>query len=264
MGQARREGLFDLSGRTAAVTGGGTHIGRAIAEVLAEYGASVFVLGRRAEPLERTAEALQARGLACRPMVADAASEQDVQCALDAIVEDCGQLDVMICNAGAAAASQLFPNLLLDELHETLRACVDTAAICAQEAARRMIPRRSGRIVLVGSIHGELGADPRTYTSDFARSGISYNAAKGAVVNLARALACELGDYDITVNCLSPGQVPDPANRSDTIRRFAEKVPLRRTGTPDDMKGAALLLASDAGAWITGHNLIVDGGWSAW
>lgn len=256
--------MFDLDGRVAAVTGGGTHIGRAIAEVLAQHGATVHLLGRRADVLDDTAADLQAQGLDCRPLPCDASVDEDVARAVEAIVGESGQLDVMVCNAGGAAASRLFPDVIIEEFRETMRACVDTAMICAQHAAREMIPRRSGRIVLIGSIHGELGGDPRLYGPDFARAGVSYHAAKGAVVNLARALACELGEHAITVNCLSPGQIPYPDRTSQTIERFALNAPLGRNGTPDDLKGAALLLASDAGAWITGHNLIVDGGWSAW
>jgi gluconate 5-dehydrogenase len=88
--------------------------------------------------------------------------------------------------------------------------------------------------------------------------------AKGGVINLARAAACELGAYGITVNCLSPGQIPREGDDPETIERFAANVPLGRNGVPTDLQGAALLLASDAGRWMTGHDLVVDGGWSAW
>jgi gluconate 5-dehydrogenase len=126
----------------------------------------------------------------------------------------------------------------------------------------------------VGSIHGFLGSNKRFYDGlDFRRGGAAYQTAKGGVINLTRHLAAELGEYGITANCISPGQVPRP----DADPEFVERgrlnvppergrlnVPLERVGTPGDLKGAVVLLASPAGSWITGHNLVVDGGLSVW
>ena len=98
----------------------------------------------------------------------------------------------------------------------------------------------------------------------FRRSGPPYQAAKGGIINLTRGLAAELGEYGITVNCISPGQVPKVTTDAGHVERSRQAIPLQRTGTSDDLKGAIALLASPAGAWITGHNLIVDGGWSIW
>jgi NAD(P)-dependent dehydrogenase (short-subunit alcohol dehydrogenase family) len=260
-----QDGLFDLSGRVAVVTGGGTHIGRAITEALARYGAAVYVVGRRGEVVEKAASDLQQHGYDCRAIACDASDDAQVGACVDRVLDDHGRLDIMVCNAGAAITSQLFPDLLWDEFAATMRACVTTAVVCAQHAARAMIPRRSGRIIVIGSTHGELGSDARFYTEEFGnRAGVSYHAAKGAVINLARAAACDLAQYGITVNCISPGQCPLPDDDPVTVERFRLNTPLQRNGKPEDMQGAALLLASDAGGWITGHNLVVDGGWSAW
>jgi Dehydrogenases with different specificities (related to short-chain alcohol dehydrogenases) len=124
--------------------------------------------------------------------------------------------------------------------------------------------REGGRIVLLGSIHGILGADSRTYGHHYRPSGSDYHAAKGAVVNLTRSLACALGAQGITVNCISPGQIP-PANADpETVELFRQASPLGVVGRPQDVAGVALLLASPAGRFITGQNIVVDGGWSAW
>ena len=110
-----------------------------------------------------------------------------------------------------------------------------------------------------------LGTDRRTCVGlKHDRSSIGYFAAKGAIVNLTRALATELAEFGVRVNCISPGQIPKPGVNPELVERFRQKNPLFRTGVTDDVKGAVALLASPAGDWITGHNLLVDGGWSAW
>ena len=106
--------------------------------------------------------------------------------------------------------------------------------------------------------------DPRIYNSEFNRSGPPYLAAKGGVLNLTRALAAEFGEYGITVNCISPGQVPRIGTNADQIETFRNMIPLQRTGLSQDLKGSLALLASDAGAWITGQEIRIDGGWSIW
>jgi gluconate 5-dehydrogenase len=128
-----------------------------------------------------------------------------------------------------------------------------------------MIPARRGKIVTIGSIHGILTADPRLYDGlDFWRSGPPYHAAKGAVVNLTRSLAAELGRYNVQVNCISPGQIPQSTTDPEFVERCRLNNPLQRTGQAEDLKGAVALLCSRASDWITGHNLMVDGGWSIW
>jgi NAD(P)-dependent dehydrogenase (short-subunit alcohol dehydrogenase family) len=145
-----------------------------------------------------------------------------------------------------------------------LRQNVGTTLACAQAAARVMIPQRRGAIITVGSIHGTLGSDPRLYGAGFRRSSQSYHAAKGAIVNLTRALACEFAQHGVTVNCISPGQIPKEGIDPTTRDNFRNNVPLGRLGVPADLQGAVALFATGSGQWITGQNLTVDGGWSAW
>jgi gluconate 5-dehydrogenase len=261
----RVQSLFDLTGRVAIVTGGGTHLGRAMAEALAELGAAVYLASRDAARCARVAGELRASGLDAVALGCDITVETDVDGLVRRVTAERGRLDVMVCNAGGAFTTTYLPDASLDELRRTLELNVTGTYACAQAAARAMIPRRQGRIITLGSIHGTLGADNRLYAGlDYQRSGPPYQAAKGAVVNLTRALATELGVHGITVNCLSPGQIPQPGTDPEFVERCRRANPLGRTGEPADLKGAVALLASDAGAWITGHNLVVDGGWSAW
>lgn len=255
---------LSLDGAVAVVTGGGTHLGLAMATALAELGASVYLLGRRAEVVQASAQALQARGLQAHAVGGDAADEA----AMGQIVQDIhrrhGRLDVMVCNAGGAFGTQMAPNISVADLEATLRLNVTTTLVSAQTAARAMMARRQGAIITIGSLHATLGSDPRLYAPGFKRSTQSYHASKGAILNLTRALACELAQYNITVNCISPGQIPKPSLDDFTRENFRNNVPLGRLGVPSDLAGAVALFATASGRWITGQNLTVDGGWSAW
>lgn len=255
---------LNLRGTVAVVTGGGTHLGRAMASALGELGAAVQLVGRRPDVVKATATDLRAAGLDACGWACDSADEDGVQNLVDAVVGRYGRLDTVVCNAGGSIGNDPVPTLLLADLEATLRQNVGTTMVMAQAAARAMIPRGRGAIITVGSIHGSLGSDGRRYVDGFRRSPTSYHASKGAIVNLTRALACELGEHGITVNCISPGQIPTARMDPVTRERQVDGVPLGRLGVPEDLRGAVALFASDAGRWITGQNLVVDGGWSAW
>lgn len=255
---------LSLRDAVSIVTGGGTHLGLAMATALAELGSTVYLLGRRSDVVQGSATALQARGLAAFAVSADAADESLMERVVQDIAQRHGRLDVMVCNAGGGVGSAMAPNIPVADLEATLRLNVTTTLVSAQSAARAMLARRRGAIITIGSLHATLGSDPRLYAPGYKRSTQSYHASKGAILNLTRALACELAQHDITVNCISPGQIPKPDLNQFTRENFRHMVPLGRLGEPRDLKGAVALFASPAGRWITGQNLTVDGGWSAW
>lgn len=255
---------LDLRGTVSVISGGGTHLGRAMAGALGELGSAVQLVGRRADVVRDAAADLRSAGIEATAWPCDSTDEAAVRDLVEGIMTRHGRIDTAVCNAGGAVGSTGVPDLTLADLEATLRSNVGTTMVLAQAAARVMIPQGRGSIVTVGSIHGSLGSDPRRYAAGFRRSPTSYHAAKGAVVNLTRALACELGPHGITVNCVSPGQIPTERMDTTTAQRLRDGVPLGRLGRPDDLRGAVALLASPAGRWITGHNLVVDGGWSAW
>lgn len=255
---------LDLSGQVAVVSGGGTHLGLGMATALGELGASVYLLGRRQDVVQASAAALQEKGLQAFAIAADAADEAAMDKVVQVLLAKHGRLDVMLCNAGGAFGLRMAPNISLADLEATLRLNVGTTLVCAQAAARAMMPNKRGAIITVGSIHAQLGSDPRLYHPSMRRSTQSYHAAKGAILNLTRGLACELAQYGITVNCISPGQIPKPALDPVTRENFRQGVPLGRLGVPGDLAGAVAMFATEAGRWITGQNITVDGGWSAW
>jgi NAD(P)-dependent dehydrogenase (short-subunit alcohol dehydrogenase family) len=275
--------LFDLSGRAAIVTGGGTHLGKTMAEALAELGAAVYIASRRGDLCEQVAAELRKKPLPLLPspwegegqgegrrldvtgLACDATNEAEVNALVRRVVDERGRLDVMVANAGGGRPSSYPPDGKLSEFVEAIEINMVSTYLCAQAAAREMVPKKRGSIIALGSIAAILGTDKRIYAKSFTRSGPHYMAAKGGVLMLTRALACEWGEHGITVNCISPGQIPKlDVIAPEQAEKFRQMNPLQRTGTPDDLKGTVALLASDAGRWITGQNIVVDGGWSAW
>lgn len=255
---------LDLSGSVAVVTGGGTHLGRSMATALAELGAILYLVGRRPDVIEDAAQDLRSTGLDATAWPGDASDDTAMSQLVSSVTQRHGRLDVMVCNAGGRVGDSVLPNISLPDLEGTIRQHVGTTLISAQAAARAMISQQSGAIITVGSIHGTLGSDKRRYRPGYHRSQVTHHAAKGGIINLTRALACELGEYGITVNCISPGQFPKPGMDEVTRDLQRDGVPLGRLGVPEDLRSAVAMFASPSGRWTTGQNLTVDGGWSAW
>ncbi len=249
--------LFDLSGRTALVTGGSRGLGLQIAEALGEAGARVMLTSRKAADLEEATAKLSARGIDARWIAADAADADDARRVCHETLERLGPVDILVNNAGAAwaAPAEDHPLAAWDKL---MNLNVRSLFVFAQTIAKlSMIPRRQGRIINIASIAGIAGNPPDMHT-------IAYNTSKGAVVNFTRALAAEWGRHGINVNAIAPGFFPSKmtAHTLATLGadNMAAQAPLGRLGDDDDLKGAALLFASAAGKHITGQILVVDGG----
>ena len=256
--------MLDMHGKVAIVTGGGTHLGSAMTESLAELGAHVYIASRRQEICERTAESMRARGLQVTGLGCDATDETQVREMVEKVVEKSGRLDVMVANAGGNKTTLHPPHASLAEFRNTFEMNVVSTFISAQEAAKFMIPQGKGAIVTVGSIASRLAMDPRIYTTEFMRSGTPYITAKAAILNLTRALAAEFSPHNVRVNCISPGQIPNETLNFEQVEIFRKMNAFHRTGLAEDVKGAVALLATDAGGWITGQEILVDGGWSIW
>ena len=252
--------LFDLTGKTALVTGGSRGLGLQIAEALGEAGAKVLLTSRKAADLEEAAAHLQAKGIDTRWIAADMSQPSEVARVADESMQRLGHIDILVNNAGAAwgAPAEDYP---LDAWDKVMNLNIRSIFLMSQATAKlSMIPRRGGKIVNVASIAGLAGNGPEMNT-------IAYNTSKAAVVNFTRALAGEWGKYNINVNALAPGFFPSRMTKA-TLEHFgadamAQRAPLLRLGDDDDLKGAVLLFASQAGKHITGQTLPVDGGVSA-
>lgn len=248
--------LLDLKGRTALVTGGSRGLGLQLAHALGEAGARIMLSSRKAEDLEEAAADLQAAGIDARWIAADCAREEDIRKLADQTLERMGDIDILVNNAGAAwgAPAEDHP---VEAWDKVMNLNVRGYFLLSQQVAKRsMIPRKRGRIVNIASIAG-LGGNPPEMTT------LAYNTSKGAVITFTQALACEWGKYGITVNAICPGFFPSRMTKG-TLDRMGESLaahaPLRRLGDDEDLKGTAVLFASDAGKHITGQWLAVDGG----
>lgn len=252
--------LFDLSGKTALLTGGSRGLGLQLAHALGEAGARLLLCSRKADELQRAVAELQAAGISADWIAADCAQEDDLRRLAASALERLGVVDILVNNAGAAwgAPAEDHPLSAWDKvMNLNLRGYF---ILCQELGRSSMIARRSGSIINVASIAG-LGGNSK------GRCTLAYNTSKGAVINFTRTLAAEWGRYNIRVNAICPGFFPSKMT-AGTFKELggdalAARAPLGRVGDDEDLKGLCLLYASDAGKHITGQWLAVDGGVSA-
>ncbi|RYF76859.1 MAG: glucose 1-dehydrogenase [Comamonadaceae bacterium] len=249
--------LFDLSGKTALVTGGSRGLGLQMAHALGEAGARIMVSSRKADDLEVAVADLQAAGIDARWIAADCSKEEDTRRLAAETMERMGHIDILVNNAGASwgAAAEDHP---VEAWDKVMNLNVRGYFILSQEVARRcMIPKRAGRIINIASIAGLNGNSPEMQT-------LAYNTSKTAVIGFTRTLAAEWGKYQINVNAICPGffmtKMAAGLIKSLGEEKMAARAPLGRLGDEEDLKGTTLLFASDAGKHVTGQWLAVDGG----
>ena len=253
--------LFDLKGRTALITGGSRGLGLQIAEALGSFGAKVLLTARKADELQQAQAHFQQLGIDADWVAADGSKESDIQTLADVAIEKLGRIDILINNAGATWGAPAEEHSV-EAWDKVFNLNVRGMFLLTQRIGKRsMIPNHYGRIINVASIAGLRGNPPG------AMQTIAYNSSKGAVVNFTRTLAGEWGKYGITVNALAPGFFPSKMTKG-LMSSLGEEVlighsPLQRLGDDDDLTGAALLFASNAGKHITGQVLAVDGGYTA-
>jgi len=252
------EKLFDLRGRVAIVTGGSRGLGAEFAEGLAEAGASLMLCARRDEWLIPGVEALRARGFTAHAMRCDVSNPTEVQGVVDATVERFGTIDILVNNAGVSWAER--PEAMtLAQWQKVIDINLTGAFICSQAVGREMLKRQYGRIINIASIAGFQGNANGPYYA-------GYAASKAGLMGLTRELAASWGRHGIRVNAIAPGFFPSKMTQGSLERISGEVIaasPLKRLGGDEDLKGLAVLLASDASQHITGQIVAVDGGATA-
>ena len=260
---------MDLQGRVALVTGGAGHIGRAICEALAELGADIAVLDIDGEVCEEAALRLHTSfGVKTMPMVIDLSQDQMLRSVPHVILERFDRLDILVNSAALVGTSKLkgWAVPLAEQDVDTWRLALEvnlTAAfVLVQACAEALAVSGRGAVINIGSIYGMVGPDMRLYKSGVLGNPAAYAASKGGLLQLTRWLATVLAP-DIRVNAITPGGIWREQPEI-FCERYKNRTPLQRMATEEDLKGAVAYLASDLSSYVTGHNLVVDGGWTAW
>lgn len=253
--------LFSLAGKTALITGGSRGLGLQMAEALGEQGATIVLSSRKQSDLDEAVAHLKERGIPASAIAADLSQDAHIDAMVDEALKRLGHIDILINNAGASwgAPAEDHPIAAWDKV---MNLNIRSIFLVSQAVGKRsMIPRKYGRIINIASIAGLAGNPPGTMQT------VAYNTSKGAVINFTRTLAGEWGRFGITVNAIAPGFFPSKMTKGVLENlgeaALAKDAPLGRIGDDEDLKGVALLFASDASKHITGQTLAVDGGVSA-
>ena len=250
--------LFELTGRVAIVTGGSIGLGRQMAEALAEMGANIALCARKRERCEKAAEELQKLGVKTLALGCDVKNPAEIQQVVDATMAKFGRIDILINNAGTSWGAPV-EEMRLEHWNKVIETNLTGTFLFSQAVGKIMISQRRGKIINIASVAGLGGAPPEF-------QAIGYHASKGGVIIFTKDLACKWGIHNIQVNSIAPGWFS--TNMSQVLiernkETFLRSIPLRRFGNENDLKGAAVFLASDASDYVTGHVLVVDGGQSA-
>jgi NAD(P)-dependent dehydrogenase (short-subunit alcohol dehydrogenase family) len=272
---------FDLTDRVALVVGGRGLLGRRTCAALAEFGARVYSADLTQPSLAASSDTSASLNTAANieQRDVDVTDPASVAALVKAVVADASRIDTLVYSVTAKPQDFYKPltECSLEGWQMVLRAELDGLFLVVQQAGRIMEQARKGNMIFFSSIYGIVGNDQRIYEGanlpelyagvrEPARiySHAVYAAAKGGVIALTRYLAAYWGQHNIRVNCISPGGMAHPGENEEFVKRYSMRVPLGRKADLDDVTGATIFLASDASAYMTGHNLVVDGGWTAW
>lgn len=251
--------LFDLTGKTAIVTGGGRGLGEMIAESFAEAGANVVVCSRKLEACEEVSEKIKKLGVGSLAFKCDVTNPEDIKNVVNETLKEFGQIDILVNNSGATWGAP-FLEMPLDKWQKVMDVNVTGTFLFSQAVAGHMKERKQGKIINIASIAGLVGGEEGIMDT------VGYNASKGAVIAFTRDLGVKLAKYNIQVNAIAPGWFPTKMSKGLIElygKYFVEKNPSRRLGTDADLKGLALFLASKASDYVVGQTIVVDGGQTA-
>ena len=250
--------LFDLSGRVAIVTGGSAGLGRQMAQGLAEMGANLVLCARKKDRCEQAAEELRELGVQALGLECDVRNAEQVGAVVEETLSRFQKIDILINNAGASWGAPV-EEMKLEHWNKVIETNLTATFLFSQAAGRFLVRQRRGKIINIASVAGLRGAPPEL-------QAIGYHASKGGVIAFTKDLACKWGAHNIQVNAIAPGWFPTHMSAVVIARNeeaLLARIPLRRFGGDDDLKGAAVFLASEASNYVTGHVLVVDGGQTA-
>lgn len=255
--------LFNLTGKKILITGASGYLGSSMARGLAEAGATVIVGSREATRAFDVAKALPGNRNHCGVAI-DHMSEASIRKGFKSAVEQVGTIDALV-NNGNEAVNKDWAEVDAEQFTQQLGNATGfflLARLLRDHAVKQKAP---ASIVMIGSMYGIVGSYPDAYQDIGSASPVGYHTLKGGIIHMTRHLAVYWAQDHVRVNCLSPGPFPNfPKVPTEMVDRLCQKSPMKRMGLPHELKGSLLLLVSDAGSYITGQNLLVDGGWTAW
>ena len=247
------EDLFNIKGKYAVISGASSGIGKEFALLYASCGCNVAILARRKERLDELANQIRNKySVDVLPIACDVTDEAMLTNAINQVIDSFGKIDILVNNAGTTEKSEDISTHTRQQWDNVISTNLTSAYVASRECAKIMKRQRYGKIINISSVTGIMGL----------RNQVSYVASKGALISMTKAMAVELGPYNITVNSIAPGYIYTELTnpQSAGCRYFKSRTVLDRVGTTDDLRGIALLLASDASSYITGTVIPVDGG----
>lgn len=260
--------LMSLKGRVALVTGGGGHLGRVLCDALAEQGAAIAVLDKNREDCHRTVTEIEvAHGVPSLSVPVDLENEEQLREVPGKILDELGAIDILVNCAALVGTSSLegwavpFHEQNSDTWRKALEVNLTAPFILTQVCAEALKRSRKGCVVNIGSIYGVCSPDMSLYEGTEMGNPAAYAASKGGLMQLTRWLAAVMAP-DVRVNAVTPGGIRREGQTDVFVSRYTRNTMLKRMATEDDIKGAVVYLASDMSAYVTGQNLIVDGGWT--
>lgn len=258
--------LFSLEGKVAIITGAYGYLGTEIAKSLAGFGAHVQLIGRNEKKLKDVLNHNQSLFKNnCDYYVCDVTHEDEFQTVVNTIIKKYKSIDILVNNA-YGKQDETFEELTKEKWNNALEHTLTHYFTCIKAVSPTMLTTQKGSIINIASIYSFLGTDQRIFAPLGKKSPLHYSVAKGGILQMTRYLAMLWAEKNIRVNAISPGHFPPKRGpeRPDYMKELTFRIPLGRIGKPEDLAGAVVFLASDASSYVTGHNLVVDGGWSVW
>lgn len=257
-----KDSLFNLNQKVVLLTGANGQLGGAIAAALAEFGAYIVLADKAIDRCRRRQEGIHKSGVKIMSLELDVTDKDSIEKCVDKALRRFHKIDILINNAGMGVFTP-FETRESDEFDRVMAVNAKGPFLCSQVVARDMVKRKNGNIINIGSIYGFVAPDQRIYADSGRNCSEIYAMSKAAVIQFTKYLACYLNKYNIRVNCISPGGIYNNQSR-EFVKNYSYKTPLGRMARQEEIQGAVIYLASDASKYVTGHNLVVDGGFTCW
>jgi len=257
--------LFSLEGKVSIVTGAAGHLGRGITKALLTAGSQVIGIGRNENALKELIESNDKYRGEIKYYTCDVTDENLFHDVVSDVIANYGTIDVLVNNA-YGKQNEDFYDLSKDLWYQALESSLTHYFTCTRAISKEFLKKGNGAIINIASLYGFLGTDQRAYKPIGSITPLHYSVAKGGVLQMTRYFATLWAEKGIRVNAISPGVFPPKKGpeKPDYMHELTTRVPMGRIGQPEDLAGAIILLASDASSYITGQNIVVDGGWSVW